>query len=329
MADLVLALATSHSPILGSAVEDFALHGERDKVNPRHLDKEGRPCAYEDLLASADPAIAEALEPDVIARRVEACRQGIARLAETLEQAAPDVLIIVGDDQQEQFLEDNMPAMLVYWGDTIENDVLPLPADAPAYWRRARSQFHEEHTRRTYPVDALHGLRLIEGLIDRGFDISHSRVLPRTQGEGHAFGFVHRRLMGEQPIPIIPVVLNTYFPPNQPTPERCSDLGGAIADTIKEWDDDARVAIIASGGLSHFTIDEDLDRGIMTAIRDRDGDALRAIPRRKLNSGNSEIRNWITVAAAAESLTPAWQHYEPCYRTSAGTGCGIGFAIWN
>ncbi|MEE2969034.1 MAG: extradiol ring-cleavage dioxygenase [Pseudomonadota bacterium] len=328
MAELVLALATSHSPILGSVAEDFTLHGERDKNNPRHLDKEGRPCGYDDLLAAAGGAFDQELEPDVIARRVEACQRGIAKVAAALEEAAPDVLLIVGDDQQEQFLEDNMPSMLVYWGDTIENDVLPLAADAPAYWKRARSQFHEEDARRSYPVDAQHGLKLIEGLIDRGFDVSHSRTLPRTRGEGHAFGFVHRRLMGETPIPIIPVVLNTYFPPNQPTPERCHELGKAIANTVADWDDDARVAIVASGGLSHYTVDEELDRGIMSAIRGRDGDALRAIPRRKLNSGNSEIRNWIAVAAAADSLTPAWQHYEPCYRTRAGTGCGIGFAIW-
>ena len=56
MAELVLALATSHSPILGSVAEDFTLHGERDKNNPRHLDKEGRPCGYDDLLAAAGGA---------------------------------------------------------------------------------------------------------------------------------------------------------------------------------------------------------------------------------------------------------------------------------
>ena len=329
MAELVLALATSHSPILGSAAEDFALHGERDKANPRHLDMEGRPCTYDDLLAAAGTKFADVMDPAVIARRVDSCRQGIEKVAAALDEAAPDVLLIVGDDQHEQFLEDNMPAMLVYGGDAIENDVLPLPADAPAYWRRARSQFHEENARRSYPVDAAHGRQLIEGLIDRGFDISHSRNLPRPSGEGHAFGFVHRRLMGDTPVPIIPIVLNTYFPPNQPTPERCHDLGTAIAETIAGWDDSSRVAILASGGLSHFTVDEELDRGIMAAIRDCDGNALRNIPRRKLNSGNSEIRNWITVAATAEALTPRWQHYEPCYRTAAGTGCGIGFAIWS
>ena len=49
----------------------------------------------------------------------------------------------------------------------------------------------------------------------------------------------------------------------------------------------------------------------------------------KLNSGNSEIRNWITVAGACEHLNVNWQDYVPCYRSVAGTGCGMGFAVWS
>ncbi len=332
MADLVLALATSHSPMLGGTEDDYLLHAERDKANPNILDKNGDPCRYEDLLAAADPAMAHELTPDVVARRVKTCQDGIARLAGTLAAAELDALIIVGDDQGEQFLEDNMPAMLIYWGETIDNDVLPLPKDAPDFWRRARSQFHEPDARRTYPVASRLGLHLIESLVDDGFDISHSRALPRSGGEGHAFGFIHRRLMGgmgEKIVPIVPVALNTYFPPNQPTPARCHDLGRALARAVAQWGTPGRVGIAASGGLSHYTVDEDLDRGLMTAIRDRDADAIRAIPRNKLNSGNSEIRNWITVAGAAEGLRPVWQDYAPCYRSPAGTGCGMGFAEWS
>ena len=59
-----------------------------------------------------------------------------------------------------------------------------------------------------------------------------------------------------------------------------------------------------------------------------DGAALAALPPAQLTSGNSEIRNWITVAGAAENLTTEWQDYQPCYRTIAGTGCAMGFAIW-
>ncbi len=42
----------------------------------------------------------------------------------------------------------------------------------------------------------------------------------------------------------------------------------------------------------------------------------------------SEIRNWITVAGAAGHLKNVWQEYIPCYRSAAGTGCGMGFALW-
>ena len=89
-----------------------------------------------------------------------------------------------------------------------------------------------------------------------------------------------------------------------------------------------RVGILASGGLSHFTVDEELDRGVLDALKRGDGAALSAIPVQKLNSGNSEIRNWITLAGAVGHLNNVWQEYIPCYRSAAGTGCGMGFALW-
>ncbi len=169
---------------------------------------------------------------------------------------------------------------------------------------------------------------LIEYLIAGEFDVSQSRVLPRSGGEGHAFGFVHRRLMKSGVVPIVPIALNTYFPPNQPRPGRCVDLGKAISAAVQSWPAKARVGIIASGGMSHFTIDEELDTGILTAIDAGDLVALRSLPVAKLNSGNSEIRNWITVAGAGENLRSNWNDYVPCYRTPAGTGCGMAFATW-
>jgi 3-O-methylgallate 3,4-dioxygenase len=68
---------------------------------------------------------------------------------------------------------------------------------------------------------------------------------------------------------------------------------------------------------------------ILAACRNHDGEALSSIPMAKLNSGSSEIRNWITVAGASEHLQTAWQDYVPCYRSLAGTGCGMGFAVWS
>ena len=76
------------------------------------------------------------------------------------------------------------------------------------------------------------------------------------------------------------------------------------------------------------TIDEDLDRQILDACRAGDKQTLCDLPAEKLNSGSSEIRNWIVTAGAAEHLTTQWQEYVPCYRSKAGTGCGMAFAVW-
>jgi len=135
-------------------------------------------------------------------------------------------------------------------------------------------------------------------------------------------------MMQDKVVPIVPIALNTYFPPNQPRPKRCYDLGKAIRKAVQNSKGGERVGILASGGLSHFTVDEELDRGLLDALKRNDGAALTAIPVQKLNSGNSEIRNWLTVAGASGHLKNVWQEYIPCYRSAAGTGCGMGFALW-
>lgn len=332
MAELVAAFGSSHSPLLNSPAEDYKYHADIDRgvteVKRDLFDKFGQSCSYEDLLTTADAEIANQITPDVITKRVIENQAHIDYLGKEIASAELDAIIIVGDDQHEQFYEDNMPAMLVYWGDNIKNSILQLSNDAPDWWKRARSQFHEPKAPREYPVASELGLHLISSLIHQEFDISHSNNLPREFGEGHAFGFFHRRLMQGKVVPIVPVIINTYFPPNQPLPKRCYELGRAIRRGVKSWKVDARVGVLASGGLSHFTIDEELDRGLLEACRTKDAQALSSIPPNKLVSGNSEIRNWITVAGAAEHLNSKWQEYVPCYRSAAGTGCAMAFAVW-
>lgn len=328
MADIVLAIGTSHSPLLNSPAEDYPKHAAIDASGRKLIDKNGKPCTYGELLKKADPAIKQQIEPKVLEQRSARCTENIARLSRELIDAKLDALIIIGDDQNEQFFDDNMPAILIYWGDKIANNPLHMDEDAPAFWRTARSQYHATQSR-DYPVDSALGLHLIKELIGHGFDISQSKRLSKEHGEGHAFGFVHQRMMSDDAIiPIVPVALNTYFPPNQPRPRRCYELGQAIRAAVTSCKGSERVGILGSGGLSHFTVDEELDRAVLDACKRNDGEALSSIPVEKLNSGSSEIRNWITVAGAASHLKTAWQEYIPCYRSAAGTGCGMGFAVW-
>ena len=320
MAKLVAAFGSSHSPALASPAADMAGHARRDELYAHHLDLEGNKVSYQELLRQRD--FSGEIAPEKIRQRVAACERHLDRLAESIAGARLDALLIVGDAQHEQYFEDNMPAFLVYCGASIANAPLDLPPEAPEYWKRARSIYHEPDARREYPVARDLALHLIASIED--FDLSCGEKLARPRGEGHAFGFVHRRLL-RVPLPIVPVVVNTYYPPNQPRPKRCFALGRAIAKAVSAFGSNQRIGILASGGLSHFTVDEALDRAVLDACERGDEAALSAIPPAKLNSGSSEIRNWIVVAGAAAGLATQWREYVPLYRTPAGTGCGMAF----
>ena len=134
----------------------------------------------------------------------------------------------------------------------------------------------------------------------------------------------------DEVIPNVPVFINTFYPPNQPTVARCYKFGRALGRSIASWQPDKRVAIIASGGLSHFVIDEDFDREALAAMEAKDEARMTALPADRFRSGTSEVKNWIPVAAAlAETdLEMNVVDYIPCYRSEAGTGNAMGFAFW-
>jgi len=237
-------------------------------------------------------------------------------------------LIVIGDDHKEIYQDDNLPSFVVYRGKTIRN--VPLNGfSGPDWARRATARYYEQTEPRAYPVESGLALHLTTSLVDREFDPVSSDALPDGKGEGHAFAFVRKRLMDDPTLPVVPVFINTYFPPNQPTPRRCYKLGQALREAVESYPGDARVGIVGSGGLSHFVVDEDLDRGVLDACARKDAETLQSLPRHKLNSGSSEIRMWICVAGAAEHLDFVWSRYVPGYRTPAGSGTGLGFAHWS
>ena len=170
--------------------------------------------------------------------------------------------------------------------------------------------------------------------MDSGFDVSASRRLPKGSGYvtgiPHAFGFIYRQIMKDRVIPNVPVFVNTFYPPNQPSAERCYRFGFALKDAIESWESDARVAVFASGGLSHFVIDEPLDRKVIDAFEAHDFDALTSIPEDRYQAGTSEIKNWIPVAAMMDACGKdlTLVDYVPCYRSVAGTGNAMGFLYW-
>ena len=327
MARIVAAFGTSHSTMLFSAVENWqALFDHVDCRAPIN-DFEGTPRSYDELLKSTPPSAAAKLSKDAVAERHKATWDAMDRLDADIARSNIDVMIIIGDDQREIFKDDCRPALAVYYGDTIRNAAAPAAPVSDWYLADQRRRL-EDGADRFYPCHAALGAHLIAGLTERSFDITAIKALVGEQFEGHAYSFIHRRFMTRGAIPIVPVFLNTYYPPNQPSPQRCFALGTAIRQLVQSFPQDLRVGVLASGGLSHFLVNEDLDHKVVEALRKKDYQALQALPPRLLVSGSSEIRNWIVVAAIATDLDLDWISYVPGYRSRALTGVGLCFAYW-
>ena len=128
----------------------------------------------------------------------------------------------------------------------------------------------------------------------------------------------------------MPIILNVHFPHNTPKMHRCLELGHGLARAIKTFDGFKRVALMASGGLTHFVIDEDFDQSVIAAMKNGDEAALAALPENYFKVGTAEIKNWIPVIAAmnAAGLKYHQVDYVPCYRSEAGTGNAMCFAYW-
>jgi 3-O-methylgallate 3,4-dioxygenase len=227
-------------------------------------------------------------------------------------------------------LDDNRPAIMVYWGDELVNGGVKVSDNMPEFRKAAAWGWFNPDGDTAHPIASDAGLHIIEYLSDQEFDVAHSNRVPAHHSTmGHAFGYVYRRIMSENIVPTIPIMVNTYYPPNQPTLNRCYELGRQLRAAVEAMPGNARIGVIASGGLSHFVIDEEIDGITMNALREGDREALISMPRERLNSGTSEIRNWIAMAGATEHLDHRWSDYVPSYRSPAGTGCAMGFGIWS
>lgn len=324
MAEIVLGLGTSHSPQLSTPPHQWALRAEIDRRNPRLLWEDGEYYKFEELLAKVDrDEIAKEITEDKFQRRWQECQDGIERVAEVLAEKSPDVVILLGDDQEEVYLNENMPAINVYWGDSV----LQIPRHGTSEAAKAAEWAYGDKEQEV-PVASKLGRHLIESLIDDEYDVAHSKHFRSGQGVGHAWTFVFHRVMRDKLVPVIPVHINTYYPPNQPKVKRCWELGEAIKRAVESWKGNERVCVMSSGGLSHFVVLEDFDRGVVEAMRERDGDKLMNLPDKIFKSGTSETKSWVAMTAATQHLDTQWLSYVPCYRSEAGTGCGMAFGHW-
>jgi 2,3-dihydroxyphenylpropionate 1,2-dioxygenase len=227
------------------------------------------------------------LDADIAAMRL---------MGKDLDEVKPDVAIVIGNDHMETFFLSSVPTFAVMSGE------------------RARAEF----ARKTYDLPIHQGLAedLLDTLVNSNFDMAYSQdaVL------GHAFAAVYEWIIEDRKIPVVPIFENAYLPP-LPTARRCAELGKAIAKVIAKRPE--RVAIIASGGMSHFPgtwkypqPDFEFDYWAIAQMEKGNNEALLNLTSEQLDVvGNTEMLSWMIMFGAignvpGELITyqPTWHH---------------------
>jgi 2,3-dihydroxyphenylpropionate 1,2-dioxygenase len=165
---------------------------------------------------------------DAVDHRPEAhaYRDALHEARRRLEDADVTTAIVIGSNHFRGMWLDLMPTFTVGVGDVIGAGEHGTPAGPQS-------------------TDPAVAGALVTDLLERGFDPAQSATLTVDHGITHAIQYA---------IPagcaVVPIVINCFAPP-LPSPRRCADLGVAIGDIVRTHADGRRIAIVASGGLSH------------------------------------------------------------------------------
>jgi hypothetical protein len=357
VADIALGVAAPHSPLLAVGPGQWELPDDESSVGggavssqfPPPTRLKGRFHLRGDVLDHAGLASARAGEGwdklctlDARKDAYDRCLAAQRRQAEELLGAGVDAMVIIGDDHLEWFGHGVTPTFMVYNGTRVTNFALtPQEREQGVAVhnnpiRHAGQLVNRPDVDTDYPLHPELAEHLVRSLVADGIDIAECRQQPTgpdgaVLNLGYAFTFVQRRILGDRLLPMVPVIVNAYFPPIQPAARRCFEFGEALGRALRAWDRAERIAVVAAGGLSHVVIDTELDRLVLDSIARQDTEALLTIPEQWLQGGNSELKEWVTAAGvlAGTGLRFRELDYAQIVRSEAGTGQGMGYGIWS
>jgi len=330
MADIVLGIGTSHGPLLSTPPEQWDLRAKADRENKQHFYRGGT-YDFPTLVKERAPGFASEIGIESRSERHARCQRALDAIGRKFKEVAQEAMVIFGNDQRELFTDELTPAITIVRGAQIQNVPFTHQESSPGLAIAEKGNCPPGGT--TYPGAQELADHLIRSLMESDFDLTQSTVLPTTgarQGIPHAYGFVYHRVLQDAPPPSVPVIFNVHYPHNRPPLRRCLALGHAVQRAIKTWKGHNRIALVASGGLTHFVIDEDLDRTVIAAMESGNEDVLAGLPEDRFRGGTAEIKNWLPVIAAMNDEGRRFHKidYVPCYRSEAGTGNAMAFVYW-
>jgi len=238
---------------------------------------------------------------------------GFRELGRRVSAARADVIIEVSPDHWVNFHLENLPAVCIGVGETHEGPPEP---------------FLKAYPHREMAGDADFARHLVASALGAGFEPSFSYRLKLD----HGFCIPLWRMELERLPRIVPMIVNSIEPP-MPSLERCLQWGGLLRAAIESYPGPLRVAVLASGGLSHSIgeptmgrIDEAFDHECIRLFSQDQQKLLQylkdAIP--GAGNGADEMRNWLVAHGAARGRGFELIDYLPV--PSVYVGCG--FASW-
>jgi len=234
--------------------------------------------------------------------------QAFAHLRNSLKASRADVLVIVATDHMMTFSFDSVPVFAIGTGGAF-----------PSWGEGGTPE-------RTFKgIDAF-GDDIVRRMIDSAFDV----VSVSEMKLDHAFGCPLSFLMKDIDIPLLPIYVNCTVPP-LPSHARCRDFGIALGEALRDQSIAQRVAIVGTGGISHWVglpqtglINESFDQDFLRLFEAGELDAIVAFDSDKViaeaGNGAAEIRNWLIAAAAAKASKGTRLAYEPVSAWKTGIG---------
>ena|SRR5882757_528478 len=260
-------------------------------------------------------------------------RAGLDRCRAALDEFQPDVVLVWGDDQYENFREEIIPSfcVLAYEDTKVDPFGVLKRMRIPNAWGLPEGQ---SFVMRGAPGVAR---KLAGDLISSGIDVAYSYEPRPGINFPHAFAntqiFLDYDNVGKQfPYPIVPIAVNCYgehviarrggiarfaeinavedTDPPGPTPYRCFQLGQSVARSVRG--SDMRVALVASSSWSHAFLydrgwhmrpDTESDQALYDALVVGDYAAWAKVTSRAVvEAGQHEMLNWFCLLGAMSEL---------------------------
>lgn len=240
---------------------------------------------------------------------------GMIRLGKDISSSKPDVILMFTTDHMFNIDLSVQPPFCI----GIADSYTPLgDLDVPRRQFRGHRDF---------------AMCLAENLVDYGFDLCTAETLVPDHGVTIPMLFI--KPWGH--IPVVPLYVNINMQP-VPSPQRCYQLALALRELIdKHRPENERVAIIGSGGLSHWLniprmgeVNEKFDEEIINLVISGQGEKIARMTVSEIlehgGNGGLEIMNWMMMSIVADKAKGVKTHYEPMPEWMTGIG-GVSMAI--